>query len=236
MEENVDLSTTIAAGSEVAKAASGAEPAAVPPAQPASATPDAGHGAPVAAAKTRRRRTKAQEIEDLRAALAAAQQEAAAARAEAAEHRDRYLRALADQENYKKRIERTYADLGRQHRKDLFLRLLEVFDNLERAVAYERSRSGEAPEPDTRGLVAGLRIIYLQFKELLAREGLSEIPAAGQPFDPALHEAVAVEETDARPEGEIVEELQKGYRYGDEVLRPARVKVARRPQRVAGAS
>ncbi len=194
-----------------------------------------GAAAPSTPPKKNRRRTKAQELEELRAALSAAQEDAAAARTEAAEFRDKYLRALAEQENYKKRVERTYADLVRQQRKEFLLKLLDVFDNLDRAVAYERSQSNRELEPGARGLIAGIRITYLQFKDVLEREGLSAIPAVGQPFDPALHEAVATEETTDRPEGEIVEELQKGFRCGDEVLRPARVKVAHRAQSAASA-
>jgi len=186
--------------------------------------PEAGH-AP-RAARPARRRTTSKEVEALRTALDDARREADDAREEAASHRDRLLRALADQENFKKRIERTYADLARQQRKDLLQRLLEVFDNLERAVAYDQAHTERTPQPDTRGLAAGLRITYLQFKELLTREGLAEVPAVGQQFDPAVHEAVAVDDASERPEGEIVAELQKGYRYGDELLRPARVKVA----------
>jgi molecular chaperone GrpE len=193
---------------------------------------DVGHGAE----RNGRRRgpgTRDREARDLRAALDAARgeaayarAEAAAARAEADAYRDKYLRERAALENHKKRVERTLADAARLERKALLLRLLDVLDNLERALAHDRSHPEAAPAPDTRSLATGLRLTYLQFKELLAREGLAEVPAVGQRFDPAVHEAVAVDEASARPEGEVVAELQKGYRFGDELLRPARVTVA----------
>jgi len=183
--------------------------------------------------RRRARATSDQEVRELRTSLdaaraeaAAARTEAEAARAEASDYRDKYLRERAELENHKKRVERTYADAARHERKAFLLRLLDVLDNLERALAYDRSESALAPEPDTRSLATGLRMTYLQFKELLSREGLTEVPALGKQFDPALHEAVAVDEETDRPEGEIVAELQKGYRYGEELLRPARVKVA----------
>ena len=155
-------------------------------------------------------------IAELEAALAAA-------KAEAAAHWDKYLRERAEMENYKKRLERTYADLAKRGRKELLLKLLGVGDNLERAIVYE---SGSGQEVDSRNLATGLRMTYLQFKELLGGEGVREVKTVGEQFDPAVHEAVAAEVTADRPEGEVVAEVQKGYLYQDELLRPARVKVA----------
>lgn len=206
-----------------------------PEAAPTAPQPRAGEGAAAVQQKQRRRTRPArdQELRDLRDALEVACAEAAAARGEtlkvrteADDYRDKYLRERAELENHKRRIERAYADAARQERKAFLLRLLEVLDNLERALAYDGNTSAAAPEPDTRSLTTGLRMTYLQFKELLAREGLTEVPAVGVQFDPALHEAVAVDETSDRPEGEIVAALQAGYRHGDELLRPARVRVA----------
>jgi molecular chaperone GrpE len=148
-----------------------------------------------------------------------------AAKREAAEYWDKYLRVRAEMENFKKRVERAYADEARRYRKDLLLKLLSVLDNLERAVAYQDA-SGRAV--DAASLLQGLRLTYQQFKELLASEGLSEVKALGEPFDPAKHEAVATEVAPDKPEGVIVDELQKGYQFEDELLRPARVKVATR--------
>lgn len=160
----------------------------------------------------------AARIAELEAALAAA-------KAEAAEHWEKYLRERAEMENYKKRVERTYADLARRGRKDLLLRVLGAVDNLERAISYQPSSGREV---DAANLLTGVRMTYQQFAELLSGEGLKEIKGVGEQFDPALHEAVATEAAADKPDGEIVAEVQKGYTYGEELLRPARVKVAQR--------
>lgn len=160
-----------------------------------------------------------QRIADLEAALATA-------KATAAENWDKYLRERAEMENYKRRLERNYADQAKRAAKELILKFLGVVDNIERAVTYESTTGKEA---DARSLITGLRMTYLQSKELLSGAGLTEVPTVGLPFDPAVHEAVATEVTAKKPEGEIVAEVQKGYRYQDELLRPARVKVATRP-------
>jgi len=146
-----------------------------------------------------------------------------AAKAEAAANWEKYLRERADAENYKKRIERTYADLAKRGRKELILKFLGAVDNLERAVAYQEDSTQEV---DARNLVKGLKMTYLQFKELLASEGLTEIKTVGEQFDPTLHEAIATEPAEGRKDGEIIAEIQKGYTIGEELLRPARVKVA----------
>lgn len=155
--------------------------------------------------------------------IAELEAELAAAKAEVAENWDKYLRERAEMENYKKRIERTYADLAKRGRKELLLKLVAAIDNLERAIAYE---ADSEQQTDTRTLLTGLRMSYLQFKELLASEGLAEVKAVGEQFDPAVHEAIATEVVADRPVGEVLEEVQKGYKIGDELLRPARVRVA----------
>ena len=167
--------------------------------------------APPAAAATPEER-----IVELEAALAAA-------KAEAAENWNKFLRERAEMDNYKRRIERTYADLSRRGRKDLLSKVLGAVDNLERALSYEET-SGR--QMDAESLRMGLKLTYQQFKELLAAEGLKEVKTVGEVFNPAHHEAVATEVAPDRKEGEVVVELQKGYIYEDELLRPARVKVA----------
>jgi len=155
-------------------------------------------------------------VTELEAALEAAKGEAAA-------NWEKYLRERAEMENYKKRIERTYADLAKRGRRDLLLKLLSPVDNLERALAYEADVSQDA---GVQNLIKGLKMVYLQFKELLAGEGLTEIKTVGEKFDPNLHEAIASEPAEGKEDGEILLEVQKGYTIGDELLRPARVKVA----------
>ncbi len=155
-------------------------------------------------------------VTELEAALEAAKGEAAA-------NWEKYLRERAEMDNYKKRIERTYADLAKRGRRDLLLKLLSPVDNLERALAYEADVSQDA---GVQNLIKGLKMVYLQFKELLAGEGLTEIKTVGEKFDPNLHEAIASEPAEGKEDGEILLEVQKGYTIGDELLRPARVKVA----------
>ncbi len=162
-------------------------------------------------------------LPDPAARIAQLEAELAAARAEAAANWDKYLRERAEMENFKKRVERTYADLARRSKKELLLKVLGVADNLERALAYE-STAGE--QVDVRSLLTGVRMTYAQLRDLLSAEGVSEIRTVGERFDPALHEAVAAEPLNGRQEGEIVAELQKGYTLDGELLRPARVKVA----------
>jgi len=154
-----------------------------------------------------------QRVADLEAALAAAQ-------AEKAEYYDKWLRALAELDNYKKRMERWVADLARSGKRDLLLRVLPVLDNLQRAAAYDDS------SVDAKSLLQGVRMTIWQFQETLKNEGVREVETVGKPFDPQYHEAVGIEETEAHEAGTVVAEVLKGYTYGDELLRPARVKVA----------
>jgi len=151
--------------------------------------------------------------------------ELAAARAEAAANWDKFLRERADMENFKRRVERTNADQARRDRKSLLLQFLNVLDNLERALSYHTA-SGKGA--DVSALLTGLRLTESQFRDLLTNAGVSEVTAVGEAFDPARHEAVATTVVDDVPEGQVVEELQKGYRYGEDLLRPARVRVATR--------
>ena len=101
-------------------------------------------------------------------------------------------------ENYKRRIERTYAEQSRRERKDLLLRFLNVLDNLERALSYQSASGGEA---DVKALITGLRLTEGQFRDLLTSAGVTEVPAVGEAFDPARHEAVATAETQERRRG-----------------------------------
>ena len=146
-----------------------------------------------------------------------------AAKAEAAANYDKYLRERADMENYKRRLERNQADQIKRVRKELLLKTLGVLDNLDRALVYAPA---DGRDVDAKSLLMGLKMTHAQFRDMLSSEGLAEVKTVGEPFDPARHEAVTTEVAPGLPEGQIVEELQKGYPLGDELLRPARVKVA----------
>lgn len=144
--------------------------------------------------------------------------ELAAAKAKAQENYEKFLYAMADFENYKKRVERQLAEIALAGRKAVLTKILPVLDNLERAVAYE----------DSEGLRGGLQATLRGFEGALASEGVKAVSLKGQPFDPKLAEAIA---TQRAPEGvaddTVLEEAQKAYVMGDEVLRVAQVVVAK---------
>jgi molecular chaperone GrpE len=144
-----------------------------------------------------------------------------AAKAEAQKNRDQLLRIAADFDNYKKRSRREIADAVKISREDLLRDLLPVFDNLERASAH----AGTAT--DTKALADGISMVQRQFTDVLGKLGIERVVSAGQPFDPAVHEAVQHLETDEFAPGVVAAELQAGYRMADRVLRPALVVVAK---------
>jgi molecular chaperone GrpE len=147
------------------------------------------------------------------------------ARAQAAASQDKYLRTLAEMDNYKKRIERTYTDLAKSSKKELLKKLLAVKDNLERALQYAGTgQSGES-------VLEGVRLTQYQLEQLLESEGVREIEAEGKPFDPRLEEAIHSVNDPKVPDHQVVQVARKGYTYSytsqdeNEVLRPAQVVV-----------
>lgn len=104
-------------------------------------------------------------------------------------------------------------------KRGLILALLDVVDDFERALAH----AGQEPEP----VVEGLQAIYRRLTALLAAEGVTAFKSVGQPFDPTLHEAVGSVESEEQEPGAVHDELSRGYRWKEELLRPARVRVAR---------
>jgi molecular chaperone GrpE len=131
--------------------------------------------------------------------------------------REKYLRALADYDNYRKRVERERGETARAALVEPLRQFLGVADNLDRAL-----RSGGSLED----LRSGVEMILRQTGDLLRRLGVEEVPAVGEPFDPTLHEAVLRVEDPEVDEQVVSEEFQKGYRYHGRLLRPAMVKVA----------
>ncbi|OAT82282.1 nucleotide exchange factor GrpE [Desulfotomaculum copahuensis] len=137
-------------------------------------------------------------------------------RRELAEEKNRHLRTLADFDNYRKRVERDAAACAAQGKKELAGDLLEVLDNLERALAGvtdERVRQG-------------LQMVYRQFLDTLCRHGLEPVECVGRPFDPGEQEGAGYVEAARFPPGYVAEELSRGYRFNRELLRPAVVRVA----------
>ncbi len=130
-----------------------------------------------------------------------------------------YLRNLADFDNYRRRVERERARAVTAGKRELILPLLDVMDDFERALAY----SGESPQP----VVEGLRAIHRRLVTLLEAHGVRAFTSEGRAFNPTLHEVVSLAGGDGEGSGTVLDELSPGYRWGDEVLRPARVRVAR---------
>ncbi len=143
----------------------------------------------------------------------------ASANAKAEDNYNKFLYAMADFENYKKRMERQIGEIALAGRKGLIVKFLPVIDNLERALAYGT---------ENEGLKGGLLATLRGFENVLAGEGVKAVSLKGQPFDPRLAEAIG---TQPAPEGvaedTVLEEATKAYVYGDDVLRVAHVIVAK---------
>ncbi|HKV83336.1 MAG TPA: nucleotide exchange factor GrpE [Ktedonobacterales bacterium] len=142
-----------------------------------------------------------------------------AATEEAAQYKDRFLRERAEMDNFKKRQERLAGDRMQRYKRDLLEKVIEVMDNLDRAMQYESSM-------DQESLNQGLRMVHWQLEEILKTEGLTPVATVGQPFDPHVHEAIESVASPEHPEGTVVEEVRKGYMLGGDMVRPARVKVS----------
>ena len=136
---------------------------------------------------------------------------------------DKYLRAIAEMENHKRRAARDQIEQIRYSNEKLLREMLPVLDNLERALAHG------AAGKEAGGWTQGVELTYRQCLDVLKKFGVSPITSVGEPFDPGRHQAVTQIETDAQPENHVAEELQKGYFFHDRILRPAMVAVARKP-------
>jgi molecular chaperone GrpE len=133
---------------------------------------------------------------------------------------DRLLRTAAEFDNYRKRIDRERREQADSAATGLLLEILPVVDNLERALQVPAS-------PESASYRAGVELIHRQLFDLLRKRGVTSIDALGTDFDPRIHQAVSQEASDAHRDGEVMEELQRGYMLGDRLLRPAMVKVAK---------
>ena len=156
--------------------------------------------------------SEAARIAELEAQLAQARQEAN-------DNWNKFLRERADVDNIRKRQERLITDRVQQQKKALLFKLLDVMDNVERALVYQETMSQQ-------DLQQTLRMFQWQMNEVLRNEGLSPVSTVGETFNPYVHEAIEAVEDSDKPEGTIIEELRKGYNLGNETLRPARVKVS----------
>ncbi len=148
--------------------------------------------------------------------------------AERDEFKDKYLRGLAEMDNFRKRMKKERDEFQKYVLSEILLDLLQVYDNLERAL---KSRSGE-PE---KGIVSGVEMIRKQFLDLLKKYQVLEIEALGRAFDPVFHEALSKEEREGLSGPVVIEVYQKGFTYQDKLLRPALTKVAMPPAAAAKA-
>ena len=153
--------------------------------------------------------------------------------AENASLRDRMLRALAEAENTRRRADRTAADASRFAIADFARELLAVADNLQRTLAAaERPAFENAADV---ALIDGVRATQRMLMQVLERFGVRKIEALGQPFDPALHEAVLEVDDPSYPPGTVVRVVEDGYTIHDRLLRAARVAVSKRRSQAASA-
>lgn len=145
--------------------------------------------------------------------------------AKADENWERLLRTTADFDNFKKRAARERTEAVQFANAALIQKLLPILDNFEMALAAAQS----AKDEKSASLQTGIVMVQSQLKNILAEAGLEEIDATGKPFDPAQHEAVSQQETTEVPEGYVVQQVRKGYRLRERLLRAASVVVARKP-------
>ena len=136
---------------------------------------------------------------------------------------DRLARLQAEFENARKRTAREQQDFRDYALADAIKTLLPTLDSFERALQISSAEKSE--------LYGGIELIYKQLQDALVKLGLRPIPAKGEPFDPHLHEAIEMVDTSDAPDHQILEELQRGYKLKDRLLRPSMVKVARNSKR-----
>jgi molecular chaperone GrpE len=173
---------------------------------------DEGAGAALAGAEETEKGPE-DPVRELRLALGQAQ-------AEAAEKHDLYVRKAAEFENYRRRRDREFEEMVRAANGGLISRLLPVLENFERALNH--GEPGDASDAYRKGV----EMIVSQFKEALRREGLEPIEAVGRAFDPNLHEALLQAHSGAYEAGVVCEEIERGYRLGERVIRHAKVVVS----------
>jgi len=141
------------------------------------------------------------------------------------EYWDRLVRQTADFENFKKRTTREKQEAIRFANESLLEKLIPTLDSFDMALAA----AGNSQKLSIESLMAGVQMVYGQLKSALAEAGIEEIDAANRPFDPAWHQAVSQQETTEVPDGQVLQQLRKGYKLRDRLLRPATVVVAKNP-------
>lgn len=142
------------------------------------------------------------------------------------EEQEKYLRSLADMENTRKRMQKEKHDTTRFAVENVITEFLAPLDNFENALSFAHQASEE-----TQNWAKGFEMILTQFKDILSSHKVTPFSSEGHTFDPHLHEVLELEETEKHEDGIIIQEFLKGYKCGDRILRPARVKVAKAPSK-----
>jgi len=142
------------------------------------------------------------------------------------EEQEKYLRSLADMENTRKRMQKEKHDTTRFAVENVIGEFLAPLDNFENALSFIHQASEE-----TQNWAKGFEMILTQFKDILSSHKVTPFFSEGQTFDPHLHEVLELEETEKYEDRRIIQEFVKGYKCGDRILRPARVKVAKTPKK-----
>jgi molecular chaperone GrpE len=157
--------------------------------------------------------TEDTSLDELKTKLTEAEQKAE-------ENYQKYLRAQADFDNYRRRTQKEKEDQAKYASLSVIEQLLPALDNFERALTASKGTQ------DAESLSKGVEMVFRQMEQVLGAEGLEVIPTVGESFDPTVHQAVMQEESDEFESGTVIEELQKGYKLKDKVIRPAMVKVS----------
>ena len=139
--------------------------------------------------------------------------------------KDKYLRALAEQENMRKRLQKEKQEMVTFGIENAIAEFLPAIDNFENALRFAERAAGEV-----KNWAIGFEMILSQYKEVLYKHGIVSFHSEGNRFDPQYHEAVEIIETTEQPDGTIIHEFTKGYKSATRTIRPARVKVAKHPQ------
>lgn len=148
------------------------------------------------------------------------------------EYKDKYLRNLAEIDNFRKRVKKEKEDYQKYVLSEFLLDLLTIYDNLERALkAKTPAQKDESVltllvSEDEKSIISGVQMIYKQFSDLLRKYNVVEIDALGKHFDPNVHQALSKEEREGITEPTVVEVYQKGFMYNDKLLKPSLVLVA----------
>ena len=137
-------------------------------------------------------------------------------------YKDKYVRLLAEFENARKRAERERFETIKYAHEEIVVELLGIFDDLQRALAAAKAQANS-----DAAVVKGLEMVAMNLQDLLKKYGVAPIEAVGKPFDPHAHEPLMQVETTEHPDGQVVEEFQKGYTLSGRVVRTAKVKVAK---------